>query len=105
VLAVVVAFQAIRRAADFAITNPAREILFTVIPREDKYKAKNFMDTVVFRGGDAASGWAFTGLRGIGLDLPGIAWVTVPLAAFWVGLALVIGRRQERLAKAMESQS
>jgi len=105
VLGVVIAFQAIRRAADFAITNPAREILFTVIPREDKYKAKNFMDTVVFRGGDAASAWAFTGLRGIGLDLPGIAWVTVPLAAFWVGLALVIGRRQERLAKATESSS
>lgn len=99
VLGVVIAFQAIRRAADFAITNPAREILFTVIPREDKYKAKNFMDTVVFRGGDAASGWGFAGLRGLGLDLVAIAWVTVPLAAFWVGLAVVLGRRQERLAR------
>lgn len=98
-LAVVIAFQAIRRAADFAVTNPAREILFTVIPREDKYKSKNFMDTVVFRGGDAASGWAFAGLRGIGLDLTAIAALTVPVAAGWIGLALVLGRRQERLAR------
>ncbi len=99
VLGIVVAFQAIRRAADFAITNPAREILFTVIAREDKYKAKNFMDTVVFRGGDAASGWAFAGLRGLGLDLTVIAWITVPVAAAWVGLCLVLGRAQARLAQ------
>ncbi len=105
VLGVVIAFQAIRRAADFAITNPAREILFTVIPREDKYKAKNFMDTVVFRGGDAASGWGFAGLRGLGLDLPAIAWLTVPLAAFWVGLAWVLGRRQEQLARNIEQHT
>jgi AAA family ATP:ADP antiporter len=105
VLGVVIAFQAIRRAADFAITNPAREILFTVIPREDKYKAKNFMDTVVFRGGDAASGWGFAGLRGLGFDLPAIAWITVPLAAGWVGLAWVLGRRQESLARENESRT
>lgn len=98
VLGVVIAFQAIRRAADFAITNPAREILFTVIPREDKYKAKNFMDTVVFRGGDAVSGWSFAGLRGLGLDLTMIAALAVPLAAGWVCLTLILGRRQERLA-------
>ena len=98
VLGVVIAFQALRRAADFAITNPAREILFTVVPREDKYKAKNFMDTVVFRGGDAASGWAYAGLGALGLGVVGIAWVTVPLAAGWVGLALFLGKRQERLA-------
>lgn len=97
-LGVVVAFQALRRAADFAITNPAREILFTVIPREDKYKAKNFMDTVVFRGGDAVSGWAYAGLGAMGLGLAGIAWVAVPLAAGWIGLALILGRRQEHLA-------
>jgi len=100
ILAVVVAFQALRRAADFAITNPALQILYTVIPREDKYKSKNFIDTVVFRGGDAASGWAFTGLKGLGLELSAIAAATVPLAAAWIGLALVLGRRQEGLARA-----
>lgn len=103
VLGVVIAFQAIRRAADFAITNPAREILFTVIAREDKYKAKNFMDTVVFRGGDAMSGWVFAGLRGMGLGLTSIAWATVPLAAIWIGLCLLLGRRQEKLARAAGS--
>ncbi len=104
VLGVVIAFQAIRRAADFAITNPAREILFTVILREDKYKAKNFMDTVVFRGGDAASGWTFAGLRGAGLELTAIAWLTVPVAAIWIGLCLVLGKRQERRARELGSQ-
>lgn len=65
VIAVLIAFQALRRAANFAVSRPAREILFTVVSRERKYKSKNFIDTAVYRGGDAASGWAFAGLRGL----------------------------------------
>ena len=98
-LVVVVVFQAIKRAAEFAISNPAREILFTVVTREQKYKSKSFLDTAVLRGADMASGWGYQGLRGLGLDLPAIAAVTVPLAALWMGLTLVIGQRQETLAK------
>ena len=97
-LPVLIAFQAIRRASNFAISRPAREVLFTVVNREEKYKSKNFIDTVVYRGGDAASGWVFAGLSGLGLGLPAIAAVSVPLAALWAGVALALGKRQEKMA-------
>ena len=79
-LAVLVVFQVLRRAGEYAIARPAREILFTVLNREEKYKSKNFIDTVVFRGGDAVSSWLFEGLRMLGLGFSGIAFVSVPIA-------------------------
>ena len=97
-LFVVIAFQAIQRAANFAVSNPAREILFTVLEREEKYKAKNVIDIVVFRGADAASGWLFAALRGAGLDLGQISLATVPVAAGWLALALALGQAHERRA-------
>lgn len=97
VLAVLVAFQVVRRAGNYAITRPAREVLFTVLDRESKYKAKNVIDTVVYRGGDALSGWVFDGLRGLGLSLSAIAWIAVPLAALWLVTGWLLGRRQEQL--------
>jgi len=97
VLAVLVAFQVVRRAGNYAITRPAREVLFTVLDRESKYKAKNVIDTVVYRGGDALSGWVFDGLRGLGLSLSAIAWIAVPLAALWLVTGWPLGRRQEQL--------
>lgn len=99
VLAVLVAFQVVRRAGNYAITRPAREVLFTVVGREAKYKAKNVIDTVVYRGGDAASGWVFDGLKGLGLSLSAIAWVAVPVAAVWIATAWLLGRRQEQLRR------
>ena len=96
---VVIAFQAVQRAANFAISNPAREVLFTVLGREEKYKAKNVIDIVVFRGGDAASGWLFAALRGAGLDLGAISLATVPFTAAWLALALALGRTHERRAR------
>ena len=95
-LAVVIAFQALQRIANFAVSNPAREVLFTVLSREEKYKAKNVIDIVVFRGADALSGWLFASLRALGLDHSGIALATVPVAAGWLVLALALGRAQER---------
>ncbi len=97
-LAVVVSFQAGRRAVNFALAKPAREVLFTVVGREQKYKAKNVLDTVVYRGGDAVSGWAFAGLAALGLGLPAIALVTVPVAGLWLALGLGLGRAQDRRA-------
>lgn len=97
-LAVVIAFQAAQRAANFAISNPAREILFTVVDRDEKYKAKNVIDIVVFRGADAASAWVFEAMRGLGLGIAAIALVAVPLCAGWLALALALGRAQERRA-------
>lgn len=97
VLAVLVVFQVIRRAGNFAIARPSREILFTVVAREEKYKSKNFIDTVVYRGGDAVSGWVFTGLAGAGLGLSGIALVAAPLALVWLYTGVALGRKQETL--------
>lgn len=97
-VATLIAFQALRRASNFAISRPGREMLFTVVAPEQKYKAKNFIDTAVYRGGDAVAGWAFAGLRGAGLDITGIAAASIPLALVWGALALGLGRRQDRLA-------
>ena len=100
-VAMLVGFQIVRRASNFAITRPGREMLFTVLPREQKYKSKNFIDTVVYRGGDAVSGWAFTALRtGLGLDLAAIAALCIPAAALWAGAGWMLGRHQDRLAAA-----
>jgi ATP:ADP antiporter, AAA family len=98
VLWVVIAFQAVQRAANFAISNPAREVLFTVVDREEKYKAKYVIDNVVFRGGDAVSGWLFNALRGAGLDTGAVSLATVPVAAGWLALALMLGRMHEKRA-------
>lgn len=86
VLAVVIAFGVARRVGEFAISKPAREALFTVVPREARYKAKNFIDTVVYRGGDALSGWLFAGLGAAAVVAAGIS-------AGWAALALYLGHR------------
>jgi AAA family ATP:ADP antiporter len=99
-LAVVIAFQAIQRTANFAVSNPAREVLFTVLGREEKYKAKNVIDIVVFRGADAVTGWLFSALRGAGLELATISIATVPVCIAWLVLALALGRAQEGRARA-----
>jgi len=104
-LAVVIAFQAIQRTANFAISNPAREVLFTVLAREEKYKAKNVIDVVVFRGADAAGGWLFAALRTAGLELSAISLASIPAAAAWLALALALGRAQERRGAATNSTS
>lgn len=90
---VLIAFQIVRRAGNYALARPGREMLFTTVTRGEKYKAKNFIDTVVYRGGDAASGWAYAGLAGLGLGLSAIALVAVPLAALWAVIGAWLGRR------------
>jgi AAA family ATP:ADP antiporter len=102
-LAVLAAFQVLRRAAQYGVARPAREMLFTVVPREEKYKAKNVIDTVVYRGGDAVSSWAFAGLTALGLGLTGIALVALPLAAVWIAIAIYLGRRQDVLREPVAS--
>ena len=104
-LAVLVAFQVVRRAGNYAITKPAREMLFGVVSREDKYKAKNFIDTVVYRFGDAASGWLYTGLAAAGLGLAALAFAAVPLAVIWALFGIVLGRARQRHAAAQETAS
>ena len=74
------ALQVLRRTGNYAVARPGREMLFTVLPRMQKYKSKNFIDTVVYRGGDAIAGWAYAGLASFGLGVPGISLAAVPLA-------------------------
>lgn len=96
-LAVLLMFGVVRRAGEFAISKPARETLFTVVPREDRYKAKNFIDTVVYRGGDTAAGWVYGGLRSLGLSLSAISYAMVPVALAWAAVSLYLGRQHAKL--------
>jgi AAA family ATP:ADP antiporter len=99
-LAVVLVFQVAQRWANFAIANPARQVFFTVADRGEKYKAKNFIDVVVYRGSDALSGWVFESLQAIGVKLGVVALCALPVAAAWLALSTALGRGQERRAEA-----
>jgi AAA family ATP:ADP antiporter len=92
VLATLVVFGVLRRAGEYAISKPARETLFNVLPPEQKYKAKNVIDTLVHRTGDTASSWIFAGLRSAGFSLTAMSWIAVPIAAMWLGVAVFLGR-------------
>jgi AAA family ATP:ADP antiporter len=103
-IAAVAVFQVLRRAADYAIARPTREVLFTVVPREDRYKAKSFIDTAVYRTGDQVGAWSVALLRWAGLGTAGVALVAIPIAALWLLDALWLGRRQELLAAEQEAE-
>jgi AAA family ATP:ADP antiporter len=98
-------FTVLRRASNFALTNPAMEVLFTVVPREAKYKAKNIIETFVYRGGDQLGAWGYAKLAAIGLSLAAISFLAVPLAVIWLFLGLWLGRKQAALAGAGEGRN
>ena len=91
--------QVIRRAGNYAIMRPAREMLYVVLSREEKYKAKNFIDTFVYRSGDAISAWVYAGMRSLGMGISGIALIAVPLALVWAWVAFGLGRQQTKIAE------
>ncbi|HMF21811.1 MAG TPA: MFS transporter [Pseudolabrys sp.] len=95
-LFVVVTIQVVQRWMNFAIANPARQLFFTVVSREEKYKAKNLVDVVIYRGSDALSGWIFDSLQALGLKLGAIALVSLPVVAGWTALSIALGRTQEK---------
>ncbi|MEQ8195573.1 MAG: MFS transporter [Rhodospirillales bacterium] len=97
-LIVLIAFQALRRASNYAISRPAREVLYTVVSAEQKYKSKNFIDTVVYRGGDVLSGWAFAGVKALGTSLSSMAFIAVPIAVLGCLVAVLLGRKQAELS-------
>jgi AAA family ATP:ADP antiporter len=97
-LGVVLVFQVVQRWMNFAIANPARQVFFTVVAREEKYKAKNLIDVVVYRGSDALYGWMFDSLQALGLKLGAIALCALPVVAGWLALSAVLGHMQERRA-------
>lgn len=104
-LAVLVVVQVIYRAGRYGLTKPAREILWTVLGREAKYKSKPFLDAAVYRGGDLVSGWIYTGFVALGMSIGAIALTAAPVAGLWTILAIKLGARQESLAKQEEDSS
>jgi AAA family ATP:ADP antiporter len=98
-LAIFVVFQVLRRAGEYAFGKPAREVLFTVVPPEDKYKAKNFIDTFVYRGGDQIGAWSYAGLSAAGMAVSSIALLAAPMSAVWLVVAFWLGTRHSRLEK------
>jgi AAA family ATP:ADP antiporter len=104
-LVVLMTFGVLRRAAEFAICKPARETLFNVLSREEKYKAKNFMDTAVYRAADMTSGWMFQGLQAIGFTLSGIAYLAAPATLVWAGIGVWLTRRHRQLTQEHEERT
>jgi AAA family ATP:ADP antiporter len=90
-LAVLVICQVARRTVDFALAKPTREVLFTVVDREDKYKAKSFIDTFVYRSGDAMGAWGFAGLAGGAL-----ASLMVAMCVAWAAVGILLARPARR---------
>jgi len=88
-----------RRGLGFGFTKPSTDMLYSVVPPEDKYKSKNFIDTAVYRGGDLVGTWAIRGLGALGLGISAISWVMVPFTALWAAIALWLGRDYRRRAK------
>jgi AAA family ATP:ADP antiporter len=88
----VVVTQALRRAANYGLTRPAREMLYTPLPREEKYMAKNLIDVGVYRSGDAVTSLLFKGLSMAGVGMSGFAAITVGSSFLWVGVALFLGK-------------
>ena len=97
---VVVGLQIVRRAGNYGITRPGREMLFTAVDRESRFKAKSVIDIVVYRGGDMITAWAFTGLtQGLGLGLGAVAFVGVLIASVWAFVGGSLGRTYDRNQK------
>lgn len=95
-IGIFIVFQVARSVSNYALTRPAREVLFTAVSREERYKTKNFIDTVVYRMGDQVAAWSYAGLLAVGLSLTGIAAVAIPLSVVWLLLGLWLGQRQEK---------
>jgi AAA family ATP:ADP antiporter len=98
-LAAVASFQVVRRAGNFALTQPARQVLYTVVSREDRYKAKNFIDTAVYRAGDQVGAWSYALIGMIGWGIKEAGVVAVVISMVWLVNSLWLGRRQEAMAK------
>ncbi|MBX6326093.1 MAG: MFS transporter [Chthoniobacterales bacterium] len=98
-LGVLAVFQILRRASTFAFMRPAREVLFTVLRREDKYKAKSVIDTFAYRVGDQLGAWSYRALNALGLGLREISFLTAPIITAWLALSVWLGHKQRRLAR------
>ena len=101
-LAMLAFFQVTRRTAAYALMRPSREILFTVLKREDKYKVKSVTDTLGYRVGDQLGAWSYDRLHAFGLTLNAISWIAVPVSAGWCALSIWLARKQRVMADAQQ---
>ena len=102
---VLVLVYAVRRVADYAITRPCRDSLFTVVSREEKYQAKSLIDTFAYRGGDAVSGSLYKALTGgLGASPAAIGWLGAVIAALWTVLALALGRAFQQRGRGVRAE-
>ncbi|MEJ8569477.1 NTP/NDP exchange transporter [Elongatibacter sediminis] len=90
-LVLLAALQVAQRSMNYGILGPAKEMLFTVVDRETRYKCKNFIDTAIYRGSDVTASWIFRGLTGAGLTIGQVAWVYVPVMGLWAWGAWRLG--------------
>ena len=97
-IAVLMTFQVLRRAGNFAVARPAREVLFTVVPPTDRYKAKTFIDTVVYRVGDQLGAWAYAPLAALGAGVAGVSVAAIVLALLSTANAVWLGRKMQALS-------
>jgi len=91
------AVQVAQRSLNYGLLGPVKEMLFTVVDREARYKSKNFIDTVVYRGSDVAASWLFKGLMASGLGVGAMAWFYLPVLLVWGLGAWRLGRFYESL--------
>lgn len=96
---VFIVVQVSRRAGNYALARPSREILYTVLSREEKYKSKTFIDTFITRASDQVNSWGYLGLTAINLSAASIMFIASPLAACWFLVAMALGKKQKVLAK------
>ncbi len=93
IITVLLALQVVRRAGNYAITRPSREMLFTEVDKETRFKAKPVIDVVVYRGGDTVTAWFFTGLtEGLGLGFTAVGIIGAAIAALWAGVGIFLGK-------------
>jgi AAA family ATP:ADP antiporter len=90
----------VRRFSQYAVARPSREICFTVVEQQSRYKAKSVIDTVVYRSGDVSAAWVQALLRAAGFGLAGAVTLGLAASAAWGAVALALGRRYERLRRA-----
>lgn len=102
-LAIIVVLQVGRRAGNFALTRPTREVLFTVVSREDRYKAKSFIDTAVYRTGDQLGAWSYALIGAFSFGIRQSAMLAAGLSALWLINSLWLGRRQEAMAREQDA--
>jgi AAA family ATP:ADP antiporter len=99
------AVQVAQRSLNYGVLGPAKEMLFTVVDRETRYKSKNFIDTAVYRGSDVTASWIFKGLTSAGLSLSHIAWIYVPIMGIWGFGAWKLGKLYTQMRESVRIDS